>query len=273
MGSLTPQIITGLPEATKDRPRVDFRPKEFDQAIATKGYKMFWSRSAPCPCVNNEQTEQPDPTCQLCGGDAFYHFLPDAALAAGATTDVMGNQIVLNDAGDGVQIYVLMTSMTQDVQVFEKFGEWVFGMCKATTQHQNKLGYRDRLTAVDSVMTWAQKINYAGGSEIVVTGERSNEGLRYPFVSVNQLRSVSQVFREGVDFVLSASGTIQWIGTAPASGTRLSLHGTIHPVWVVMDHVNAYRDTQMEGGGGIASQKFQRLPVHAVAKLDFLINP
>lgn len=274
MVDLTPKIITGLPQGTKARPRSDFKPTEFDKAVTTKGYRMYWSRAGLCPCLNNDQTEQPDPTCSLCQGDAYYYFLPDEALLAGATEDSEGNAITLNDAGDGVLIYVLMTSMTQDVQVFEKFGEWVMGMSKVSTQHQNKLGYRDRLVAVDSEMTWAQIVEYDGASTIPVVGERSKKGLRYPYRQVYQFRSLDQVYRAAVDFNLTTSGTIEWIGSAaPASGTRLSIHGTINPVWIVMDHVNAYRDTHLEGGGGIAAQKFQRLPVHAVAKLDFLINP
>lgn len=274
MSELTPTIITGMPQGTKDRPRSDFQPTEFDQAITTKGYRMYWSRASICPCTNNDQTEQPDPTCQLCKGDAFYYFLPDEALAAGGRTDSEGNTAELNEAGDAVLIYVLMTSMTQDVQVFEKFGEWVMGMSRVTTQPQNKLGYRDRLIAVDSVMTWAQIIEYDGSSVIPVTGERKKSGLRYPFVAVNQLRSLAKVFRQGVDFQLTSDGEIEWLGSAaPASGTRLSLHGTIHPVWIVMDHVNAYRDTHVAGAGGLSNQQFRRMPVHAVAKLDFLINP
>jgi len=274
MSELTPQIITGLPAGIKDSPRSDFVPTEFDKSIVTKGYKMFWSRAGLCPCVNNDQTEQPDPTCQLCKGDAYYYFLPDEALLAGASKDSENNAVVLNKVGDGVQIYVLMTSMTQDVQVFEKFGEWVMGMGKVSTQHQNKLGYRDRLVSVESEMTWAQIIEFDGSATIPVVGERNKRGLRYPFIRVHQFRSLAKVFRAGVDYNLTTTGTIEWLGSAaPAAGTRLALHGTIHPVWIVMDHVNAYRDTQLAGGGGISAQKFRRLPVHAVAKLDFLVNP
>lgn len=274
MPELTPTIITGLPTATKARPRADFRPSEFDQAITTKGYRMYWSRAGICPCVNNDQTEQPDPTCQLCKGDAYYYFMPDEAIAAGATKDSEGNAVVLNAAGTAVQIYVLMTSMTQDVQVFEKFGEWVFGASRATTQPQNKLGYRDRLTSVDSEMTWAQIIEYDGSEIIPITGERKKSGLRYPFLHVHQLRSLASVFRFGTDFVLTASGEIKWLITPPASGTRLSLHGVIHPTWIVMDHMHTFRDTQLEGGSSaLADQKFRKMPVQAVVKLDFLANP
>jgi len=273
MADLTPRIISGLPAETKARPRADFKPTEFDKALVTKGYRMYWSRAGLCPCTNNDQTEQPDPTCRLCGGDAYYYFLPDEAVARGATKDSQGNPIELNEAGDGVLIYVLMTSLTQDVQVFEKFGEWVFGMSRATVQYQNKLGYRDRLVSVDSEMAWAQIIEYDGSAEIVVTGERSKTGLRYPFVRVHQFRSLTDIYRQGVDFQLTTDGTLKWLGTAPDSGTRLTLHGTIHPPWIIMDHVNTYRDTWLEGSSiGIADQRHEKLPIQAVCKLEFLVN-
>lgn len=274
MSDLVPEIITGLPAATKARPRADFRPSEFDQAITTKGYRMYWSRAGICPCENNPQTEQPDIICPLCHGDSFYHFLPDAALVNGGT-DAFGNEIKINDAGDGVMIYVLMTSMVQDPQIFEKFGEWVFGTAKVTTQHQNKLGYKDRLIGLDSELTYAQIVEYNGEAEIQVTGRINKEGFRYPFIGINQFRSISQVYRPGSDYLLTPQGTIEWqTGKAPEAGTRLSVHGTVRPVWIVMDQLNAYRDTQLEGSSpDVASQQHQRLPVHAMAKLDFLVNP
>lgn len=271
---ISPKIITGLPAGTKAQPRVDFKPSEFDVAIVTKGYRMYWSRGGICPCVNNEQTEQPDPVCRLCHGDAYYYFLPDPAVLAGATADAHGNPVVLNPAGDAILIPVLMTSLTQDVQVFEKFGEWIFGMARATTQPGNKLGYRDRLVAVDAEMTWAQVVEYDGSDKIVVVGERSKAGLRYAMITVNQLRSTAQVFKCPDDFTLTTQGEIAWQpGKKPPTGTRLALHGVIHPAWIVMDHVNAYRDTFLEGGDIFArNQKRKEMPVHAVVKLDFLVN-
>jgi len=272
MSDLVPQIITGLPASVKDSPRADFRPSEFDLAIATKGYRMFWQRAGLCPCVNNSQTDQPDPTCTLCKGDAYYYFLPDAALTAGATVDSAGNQITLNDSEDAVLIYALMTSMTQDTQVFEKFGEWVSGMSKVTVQHQNKLGYRDRLISVDSEMTWSQIVEFDGGSEIGIVGERNKTGLRYPYVSINQFRSLDTIYRADIDYRLTAGGTIEWITTLPTVNTRLSIHGTVRPIWIIVDHVNQYRDTQMKGSGGLKTQFHQKLPIQSAAKLDFLIN-
>jgi len=273
---LAPTITTGLPPAIKARPRSDFKPSEFDIAIQTKGYDLWWSRYAPCPCLNNDQTEQPSILCKLCKGDGFYAFLPDPAVAAGKTVDQYGNPIEVHPNGKAVKVRGIMTSLTQDVQVFEKFGEWVFGTARLTTQAGNRLGYRDRVTAVESEMVWSERIEYDGGNTIRVTGERNRKGLRYPCVRVHDLRSVETAYRQGLDFVRTPEGEIMWLDSAsarPAANTRLTIHGTVHPTWVVMDHVNTYRDTKLEGGtGSVNKQKFETLPTQAVVKLDFLVN-
>ena len=260
-----------MPAGVKARPRSDFKPDEFDQAITTKGYRMWWSRAGLCPCANNAQTEQPDVTCGLCRGEGYFYFLPDPAVLSGFRSDFAGNVVQVNSAGDAVLIRVLMTSFTLDPQIFEKFGEWAFGASRATVQYQNRLGYRDRLISVDSEMPWGQIIEYAGGSEIGITGGYAKDGLRYPMLSVNHFRSLSKLFRLNEDFALT-DGKIQWLGTPPAAG-RLSIHGTVRPTWLVMDHLHVIRDTQLEGVDvAITSQKFQQLPVQAVVKLDFLVK-
>ena len=123
-------------------------------------------------------------------------------------------------------------------------------------------------------MIWAQIVEYDGGDEIEVTGEAKRSGLRYPFLSVNEFRSTDRVFRIGDDFELTQSGTIRWVnGKKPNAESRLSLHGTIRPVWIVMDHIHTHRDTQLAGGlPTVADQQFRRLPVQTTVKLDFLVN-
>lgn len=273
--TLKPRISSGLPPGIKPRPRSDFRPEEFDKSIYEKGYRLWWSRAALCPCLNNEQTDQTNPACPLCKGGAYLYFLPDPAIRAGATVDVFGNEVEVNDARDAVMIQGIMTNFTVDPQVFEKFGEWIFGASRLTTQPENRLGYRDRLVAVDSVMPWSQHIEYDGSAEIVVTGGFSKKGLRYPFIEVNYFRSVDTIFREGVDFEVTDDGTIRFLGSAaPAADTRLTVHGAVRPVWICMDHMHVYRDTLVERNapGPTRADQYKRLPLQMVVKLDYLIE-
>jgi hypothetical protein len=267
-----PQVRTGLPKNTKATPRADFIAAEFDQLLITKGYDVWWSRSGLCPCSSTE-TDQPDPVCGLCKGRGRYYFLPDPAIAAGGVVDDSGNPVVKNEAGDAIKIRAHISSLSLDTQVFEKFGEWVFGGANISVQAQNRLGYRDRLQHVDSQMVWMERFRSPGASVVPVIGSWKDgkvlaPGLRYGLTGVHQLRSLDTVYREGTDFELSPRGEILWRIAAPAEGTILSVHGTAHPVWAVLEYPHALRDTQISVKG---SDVATPLPVQVAAKLDFLV--
>jgi hypothetical protein len=258
--------------------RSDFKPSEFDAAITTKGYRMYWSRAGICPCLNNDQTEQADPTCPLCKGRGYYYYLPDLEVKDGSRVDFYGNPVELNEVEDGVSIFVLKTALTADVQVFEKFGEWVFGATRASVQWQNRIGYRDRLVERDSFMIWNQVVECDGGPLIKVTGGISKAGLRYPCLELISFRSVVAEYREDRDVTITPRGELEWTASGsgpPAAGTRLSLAMTIHPVWIVMDHVHVIRDSQVEFKTTSKAEVFEkgRLPIQSMLKLDFLVEP
>lgn len=150
---LSPQIITGIPTGVKAHGhRVDFRVKEFDVAVDTKGYRMYWSRAAVCPCRNNPVTDQPDVACPLCHGLGRFYFLPEVGLE-NYQTDAYGNKLEFSPDRSGLLIMGIITQATQDPQVYEKFGEWVFGTIRVSVQAPNKLAYRDRLILLDSLMS------------------------------------------------------------------------------------------------------------------------
>jgi len=271
--ALTPEIATALPNI-KPVPRSDFVPHEFDLAIVTKGYDLWWARSAPCPCVNNDQTEQADIKCPLCKGTGYFQFQPDPTIARGGTVDRYGNKVEVSEDGKYLSVMGIMTSLTQDIQVFEKFGEWTFGTARITLQAGNRLGYRDRIIVRKSEMVYAQHVDYVAAATIPVVGARNKHGLRYQFIRVHTMRSVAREYVQDVDFRLSARGDIEWLSQfidRPSTHTRLVIHGTVRPVWIVMDHVNSYRDTQIAGANN--SNVKRTLPVQAVVKLEFLVEP
>jgi hypothetical protein len=269
----TPQIMSGPPANTKPSGgrRVDFKVNQFDLQVATKGYRVWWSRAGHCPCQNNPITKQPDPNCTLCLGKGWFNFLPDPRLKDGEL-DAAGNIIELNEAGTAVATQAVIGSSTNDPQIFEKFGEWYFGTARATTFSLNALGYRDRLECRDATMRFGQLITADGGTTIQAVGEQSEAGLWSPVVDVIMLRSISAEYSEGEHFRITDDGEIEWIITPPASGTMLSLYGTFHPTWVVVEFTYAYRDTlvaQKKAGASLAEQH-TRMPMSAMVKLDFL---
>ena len=268
--SLKPQIMTGLPAGTKATGggRVDFKVDRFDNFIAVKGLRYFWSRATLCPCKANDQTEQVDPSCALCGGYGWLSFLPDRSIDAEA--DAHGNPVELNDAKTGVSIRAVISGITKDPQDYERFGRWIFGSAKCTVQSHNRIGHRDRLVSRDATLSFSQLVEADGGAEIGVTGIKGRHGLYTPIAHVNMMRSVSREFTEGEDFSVSDAGTIAWSGDPPASGVQLTIHAEFFPVWVVMDHPYAARDTYVQHKAG--GDAFRHMPLHATVKLDFLAN-
>ena len=153
---IRPSVASGPPAGTKvtGGQRVDFKPEKFDQQIAAHGLRMWWSRAVDCPCQGNEQTDQADPNCTLCSGRGWLYFLPDAKLR-GDGVDIYGNPVELNTAQDAVSIQGILTSTTVDPQVYEKFGQWIFGTARLTTSLYNRIGYRDRLVLRDSSISYS----------------------------------------------------------------------------------------------------------------------
>ena len=265
---MRPKILTGLPAGTKaGGVRADFKPKMFDQALFQKGQRVWWSRASLCPC--SSPTSQAAPTCVRCHGQGWIYELPGPYLE-GATKDSVGNPIEFSDDGLGVGIRVLITGLTKDEQIFEKFGTWIFSQAKATPQAANRLSYRDSLTCRDQLLDITQLIDASGNATIPVTGSRSLTGLWTPLAEVNILRSLATDFRQGSDFQLEDNGTITWIGTPPVAGTKISLHGRFHPRWVILDHVFADRSTWIKAKK--SSEEFTELPQSSLIKLDFLVD-
>lgn len=272
--TLKPEIVTGLPAGTKEAgQRVDFKPDKFDLAITTKGYRCWWSRSAPCPCSNNLQTRQPDPTCDLCDGYGELQFLPEVGLE-GYSEDAHGNPVEISDDRLSVGIDVLMTGLTRDSQIFERFGAWTFGLAMATTQAGNELAWRDRLEMRDATINWAQSFDADGG--LVVKVGRKLERIRYRALSVNLLRTVSRIYQQPSEFTVNNLGQIVWASAAvaPAEGTTVTVHYKMHPVYRIIDWPHTVRDTKVAIKARAADKaaQYRRMPTQCTAKLDFLVS-
>jgi len=172
-------------------------------------------------------------------------------------------------------INAILMSATRDPQILERSAEWVFGTARATVQAPNKLGYGDRLTLVDSRMAWSQLLEADGSTTIPVVGRRSDVSLRYPVLNMNLLRSLDRVYHDGEDFRIQDDGSVLWLASsAPASGTILTAHYMVHPVYRVMDHFFAFRDTYQKRKHRARDKapQFTELPSAATVKLDFLLD-
>lgn len=272
---LKPEILTGPPPLKKayGGERADFRINQMDLFIANKGYSCWWSRAVACPCKSGIQTDQASPVCPRCHGKGWFYILPDANLLPDGK-DAAGRAVEFNTDKTAVAIPVAITSTTKDPQVYEKFGQWVFGSARATIQSYNRASYRDRFQARFSTMSYSQLIKADGRDEIRVTGSRAETGLWTAVKKINLLRSDATEYSQTNDFALQDDGSIKWLCTPPTRDTRLTIHADFAPTWIVMDHVYAHRDTQVykKVGSLTAEGQFRRMPTAMMVKLDFLVD-
>jgi hypothetical protein len=70
-------------------------------------------------------------------------------------------------------------------------------------------------------------------------------------------------------------GDLRWHrAVAPAAETRLAVHYTCHPAWLIMEHPHTIRETTRLRKAKNPKTPFgdpQPLPIQAVAQLEFLV--
>ena len=213
----------GLPEGIKER-RVDFADKKFDVLIETKAPRIAWSRTMACPCIGiNDQTQQPDPNCDLCKNTPGFLFFRPTDYASDPTlegdlTDVQ-QYIVDRAESESVIIKGVIQSNQKRDEQFNTIGHWVDGSSLITVREENRLGYYDRIVFLDSLIAYSQ-IAFTDGMDITK--------LRFPAVQVNFLRDKTTIYKEGTDFECTSQGEIRFTGATPADKTKLAVH-YLHP--------------------------------------------
>jgi hypothetical protein len=259
--------VVGLPEGTKEAgQRVDFRNKQFDLLIETKGTRLAWTRACPCPCdSDNTQTDQPSVNCSLCDGTGWIYFGPTDAYEAeeiGDLTDLQ--QKIIDDSGAAIIRGVLL-GISSENQPFElKLQRWLQGMSEVTVRPGNRIAYYDKLVAFDATLPFAQLVKVDG----------SVLPLRYPAVLVNLVRDETTSYKNGTHFDVSAEGVVTWrTAHQPADGTRVAVHYVIHPTWLIVTHPHATRLTIIKKKQQVVTTPRGTptdLPIQAAVKLDFV---
>ena len=258
--------VVGLPTGVKDLVRADFRNEMWIQAIEAKGYRLAWSRTAQCPCKSlNDQTDQNDPNCPLCDGLGWIFFKPEGAVSNPKLIGPL-DPIQTRFVGDhGAIIHGIMTGLSNQQNALDAIGPWMQGMAMVTVRAENKLGYYDRLTALDSRIVYSQILK-AGETPILKT--------KYPVVQSNLVRSVDKVYVEGTDFDITV-GDIVWKPTkAPAPTTPLVVHYLTHPTYRITEHPHMVRTTltKFKQKAPLTPQgEPVDLPVQGVCRYEFML--
>jgi len=260
--------VTGLPTGTKEGGRrVDFRTDEFTVILELKGYRLAWSRAALCPCAGvNEQTEQPDPNCQLCKGHGFFYYKPAGAVVderrVGAL-DALQQRI----AADAAVIRGIMTGLAAKEIPHDTVLSRMEGTSSVTTRWENKLGYWDRLVNLDSLIVYSQLL-VAGPAPLTT---------RYPVAKMEMLRTLDRPLIDGTgglvtdpDYQIVAGDIVWFPGQAPDAGTKLAAHYLCHPAWRVIEHPHATRTTSVKFKTTSPVGDPKELPNQAVVRYEFL---
>jgi len=258
--------VTGLPVGIKDITRADFRNDIWIRAIEGKGYRVAWSRTCQCPCKSmNDQTDQNDPNCPLCDGLGWIFFKPEAAAS---NPKIIGplDEIQAKFVGTtAAVIHGIMTGISGKQNALDQFGPWQEGMGMLTVRCENKLGYYDRITLLDSRIVYSQIIKRPEGALFKT---------KYPVVQTNILRDINTVYVEGTDFDVVV-GDITWkTGKGPAPETPVVCHYLTHPTYRVIEHPHAVRTTltKFKVKQPLTPQgEPVDLPVQAVTRYEFLI--
>ena len=208
--------------------QVDLHIQEFEKLIEAHGHCVTWEKATLCPCIDADGKAHLK--CAECSGQGWKYF-------------------------DSLPITVLLISLSatkafSDVGIA---GDWVLGKVKITSQAGSNLGFRDRITSLDSQITF---------SELLIVGR--NDKTRYNILAVEHVAIKGQELFEGTDFDI-VSGQIVFTPDLPADSI-VTVRYICHPRWVILDALHEIRDTTLQSG------KFVRAPRAHLASLDYVVN-
>ena len=257
--------VIGIPEGVKEAgKRVDFKEADFELLIETKGYLLLWQRASKCACAPVvEQTEQPDPNCTLCNGKGWFYFGPSGEqdLSGYQLTDLQSK--MLEDQGGSI-IRGVVTAIGSNPDPLDRISNWVHGSAYLTVRHENRLGYYDRLTLLDSEIVFSERIR-CDGTDTLQT--------RYPVVTANLIRSKDTVFVQNTHYQVD-TGVVKWTaGNEPSSDVWVAIHYYCHPAYLVIVHPHASRLTLTKFKTPTPRTPTgdpKQLPVQALMRYDFL---
>lgn len=253
----------------------DFDKKKFTDLIETKGYRLAWSRASICPCKSVDlQTKNSDPNCELCQlvpGFTFFRpegYDPEEVDEAGDLSNLQ-KHIINREGSPAVVIRGTITSVLRTQESYAQIGDWVFGSFNVTVRPENRIGYYDRIVLLDSLMPYSQIVT--------LTEKRGPVSLRFPAKKISFCRSVDKLYKEDVDFTINSEGQLVFDqNRRPEWKSRLAVHYDHHPQFIIIEHVNCFRDSMLKVKD-VAKREtpvgnLQTLPIRAVAKLEFLLD-
>jgi hypothetical protein len=208
---------------------------DFDTLLDQQGYKVKLYEHGLCPCIQIDRDGSPDIGCALCNGKGSYWF--NEQTTVGLITSVMNEKSNM------------------------QFGEWALGSVYVTTKSGYPLSYRDKVVNTESILRF---------SEVLERGAVQDSDFRYEPIAISLVRDVANVYDVTTHWTQTSTGITWEAGEGPAAGVAFTVVYTYRPVWIVLEMVNAFRDTQEQFRTPTVT--FKNLPTRAIAKLEFMVT-
>lgn len=196
-------------EYARNLGRIDLVPEEFEKFIHQRGTDVIWEKSILCSCIDQDRG-QPDYNCPACKSKGYYYFDPK-------------------------EIRVAVTTI-QGTKDQTPIGLLDLGTCLVTAKADDRIGFRDRLTFINSTTNFSEVLTYNG----------DNVELKYPCYELISLRVLDAEIDKydyeielGTNKLKIADGVLSY-------GTRFSILYRIKPVYVVIDMPHELRGTYVK---------------------------
>lgn len=246
--------------------RSDMTKQDFDREIDGHGADVVWEQACPCPCTNNDQTDQADPLCPYCDGIGWEYYAP-------------------------TPIKVIVDRPGITVRQQEKQGVVWTGDVNITTRIENPLAYFHRVTMSDVTIEFCERTVRKALDQQALKAVIASRSVEYVLRTTQERQTVVErinrlawygsdrvrhVLREGVDFDVTDDGKIDWrkgdrCGTAPPPGAMLTANYYTNPRYVVTSLTPyAYRTTKTLLN--YAEPTITNLPYTVSATLDYRLH-
>jgi hypothetical protein len=264
--------MAGPPEGYKTvmplvKGRADFDPEQFYGILDGFGLECTWEQATDCPCLQNDQTDQPDINCAVCAGRGVEYYNPRIINALFGRPGTMDPD-----------------ELAQQGQDWE-------GEVQVTVRPEFTLHYQDRLTINDAVIWFSevrervdattQNLRYTIANRVLEYQRDDDVGVQLAitenvdrltyFKSDNHEELVSLVRDQ--DFTVTEDGAIDWslgdvTGRAPSTGRLFSVKYLINPIWVVLG-LRPYPTQNLYSTTKLPAKTLLHLPMSVSAQLDF----
>lgn len=241
-------------EVPLNKSRSDFREEGFTRLLRQHGKRVVWRKALLCPCATAE-TDQIALDCPDCGADGYVYV-------------------------DPIVLAAHMAQFDAKTTVFEKYGLFQEGSVQITVEAKYRLGFRDAVEMVDAVLPFNELVtkgNRRGRRQLLPEGV---DAFRYRAQSIGKvLAKVGSglvALEAGVHYWHGPEGWLHWHPRGHAlvpDGAKYSVHYDYHPVYVIVSHQHATRDDVSGRKTPPDRPRAISLPIQALAKLDYIVNP